>query len=288
MIASMTAFARAETTGEWGAAVWELRTVNFRYLDISVRLPEDLRALDPGVRESVGARLARGKVDCTLRYHRAGTAAQSLRINTALVNQLVHASNEVESLIGEHKPLQPIDVLRWPGVIEPAPLDVDSASGAVMAALDSALGDIVETRRREGEKILGMLEQRYIEVEQVTRRVREWLPEVQRGARDRLAARLGEIKENLDTDRLEQEMVIFASKTDVAEELDRLDAHCQELRHVLASDKPAGRRLDFLMQEMNREANTLGSKSADNATTRASVDLKVLIEQMREQIQNVE
>lgn len=288
MIASMTAFARAETTGEWGAAVWELRTVNFRYLDISVRLPEDLRALDPGVRESVGARLARGKVDCTLRYRRAGTAADSLRINTALVNQLVHASNEVESLIGEHKPLQPIDVLRWPGVIEPAPLDLDSVGGAAMAALDSALDDLVDTRRREGEKILGMLDQRYLEVEQVTRRVRECLPDIQRTARDRLTARLGEIKENLDADRLEQEMVIFASKTDVAEELDRLDAHCQELRHVLASSKPAGRRLDFLMQEMNREANTLGSKSADNATTRASVDLKVLIEQMREQIQNVE
>ena len=288
MIRSMTAFAREEITESWGTAVWEVRSVNFRYLDVGTRTPEDLRALEPMIRERVSKRLSRGKVDCTLRFQVSASAGGELTINHDLVARLSRAGEEVRSLLGDGSPVRVMDILRWPGVIDAAPQNLDEISTRVLELLDQAIDNLVAMRAREGGKIHTLIEQRCEQVLTITTGLQDVLPTVQQSMRVRLSERLMEVAEQLDSQRLEQEMVLFSNKMDVSEELDRLKAHTDEVRRVLTEKKPVGRRLDFLMQEMNREANTLGSKSVDNQITRASVDLKVLIEQMREQIQNVE
>ena len=288
MIKSMTAFAREETTDTWGTAVWEVRSVNNRYLDVGIRTPEDFRALEPMIRERVTKRLSRGKVDCTLRFQPSANAGGELTINRALVLRLRRAEDDVRSMLGDGSALRVIDVLRWPGVIEAAPQDLDAISARVLELLDEALDDFIAMRGREGDKIQTLIEQRCEQVLEISADLQGILPSIQQSMRVRLSERLMEVSEQLDTQRLEQEMVLFSNKMDVSEELDRLSAHTEEVRRVLQEKKPVGRRLDFLMQELNREANTLGSKSIDQQVTRASVDLKVLIEQMREQIQNVE
>jgi uncharacterized protein (TIGR00255 family) len=288
MIRSMTAFARSERTEDWGTAYWELRSVNNRYLDVSPRLPEEMRAIESAVRERVRGRLSRGKVDCTLRLSLDTESDASLELNLNLARRVADATREIDALLHDPARVSAIDVLRWPGVVQTRSPDIDTLGKAVLELLDEALGGLVTTREREGQHITGLLTQRCDEIQAIVGNVRERLPEVLEACRQRLRDRLAEFAEQLNEERLEQEMAMVAQKTDVAEELDRLDAHVKEVQRVVDKEQPAGRRLDFLMQELNREANTLGSKSIDTETTRASVDLKVLIEQMREQIQNVE
>jgi len=288
----MTAFTRKEGDGEWGRLTLELRSVNHRYLETTLRLPEELRALEPRLRERIGARLGRGKVDCNMRYEGPQLQAGELIVNKEFAQGLAHASREVDSMLYNPGPVSSMEVLKWPGVLHAPETDLETLAAAATASLDEALDDLVAARSREGERLKALIEQRCDAVAEVVSQVRQVLPEIQQRLRDRLLARLGEVQSEAgaepDNGRLEQEMVYLAQRMDVDEELDRLAAHLDEVRRVLDADEPVGRRLDFLMQELNREANTLGSKSADTRTTRASVDLKVLIEQMREQVQNIE
>ena len=288
MIRSMTAFARRELSADWGSAYWELRSVNNRYLDVTPRLPEDVRSIESAVRERVRARLARGKVDCTLRLSLETTSEAGIELDLELARRVSEATREIDAILHDPARVNAVDVLRWPGVVKTRTPDVDTIGQAVLGLLDEALAELVATREREGGQIGAMLTQRCEDIIAIVAKVRERLPEILDAWRQRLRERLAETMEQVNEERLEQEIVLLAQKTDVAEELDRLEAHVKEVRRVLGRKEPAGRRLDFLMQELNREANTLGSKSVDTETTRASVDLKVLIEQMREQIQNVE
>ncbi len=289
MIRSMTAFARSQSEQDGADLTWELRSVNHRYLEVFVRLPEELRGLEPTVRERVAARLGRGKLECVLRC-RWGTAAgaASLELDHDRLKAVLEACREIETRSAEATSPGVMDLLRWPGVVrEPEP-DTGAAQQQALALLNQALDDLVATRQREGAQIKALLEARLEGIAAQSARARERLPEVRRRARERLQARLEELQAKVDQDRLEQELVMLLQKLDVDEELDRLDGHVNEVRRVLERDEPVGRRLDFLMQEFNREANTLGSKSPDSETTAAAVELKVLIEQMREQVQNVE
>ena len=287
MIHSMTAFARREAETPWGTLTWELRSVNHRYLDLGMRLPEELRALEPRVRELMQARLKRGKVDAGLWFTRA--AATDAALDAGQVRRLQELAASAQREAGAAlAPLRAIDVLRWPGVMQSAAIDVESLGGEALALLARALDELVDTRAREGARLQELLLARLAAMEKIVAGVRTVLPEMAKLYRERLETRLQEVKEQLDPARMEQEIVLFANRTDVAEELDRLNAHLAECRRVLAAGEQAGRRLDFLMQELNREANTLASKSADLRQTNASVELKVLIDQMREQIQNIE
>lgn len=289
MAHSMTAFAGAEREILGWQFSWELRSVNHRYLDIALRLPDAFRFLEPEVRSLVGASLKRGRVDCTLSWKKAEQGAATVRVNRALVTQLLAAAREVEELNGA--PLasfDAIDLLKWPGALhEPEPDREALASGA-LALLGEALARMVEGRATEGRLLAGLIEERCLKMKEHAAGARARLPEVLQAVRQKVVARLAEISAQPDNDRLEQEMVYLAQKLDVAEELDRLGAHLDEVLRTLRQPEPIGRRLDFLLQELNREANTLGSKSADAETTRASVEMKVLIEQMREQVQNIE
>ena len=285
MVASMTAFARREDTGEWGHAVWEIRTVNHRYLDISIRLPEELRVLEGEVRERISARLKRGKVECNLRFN-SESVAGDFNVNTGLIEKIIQASADLP--VTKPAPINPVDILRWPGVIDKSTPDLEQLGKSLIVLLDQTLEDLLETRRREGEKISEMIETRCDLSLQQVHRIREIIPEIIASTSDRHVARVREIGIELDNGRLEQEISLLSQKLDVAEELDRLETHTLEVKRVLTDTEPVGRRLDFLMQEMNREANTLGSKSAHIDTSNASIELKVLIEQMREQIQNIE
>ena len=285
MVASMTAFARLEDSGEWGHAVWEIRTVNHRYLDISIRLPEELRALETSVREQVSIKLKRGKVECNLRYD-ADSATGDISINAGLAEKIIHAARGLP--IEGSAPINPLDVLRWPGVIDKYSPDLERLSNPVIALLDKALENILHNRHREGEQIEQMITKRCDLSLHQLRQIRDKVPEIIAVMRERHLARVQELGIELDNGRLEQEIALLSQKLDVAEELDRMETHINEVKRILTGTEPIGRRLDFLMQEMNREANTLGSKSAHIDTSNASIELKVLIEQMREQIQNIE
>jgi uncharacterized protein (TIGR00255 family) len=288
MIRSMTAFSRQETSSEVGDLVLELRTVNHRYLDISLRLPEDLRNLEPLLREQIAARLGRGKLECNLRYNSPELNQPELSVDDARVKQIAHACRHIDSFLYSPAPISSLDVLRMPGVVQSQPVDVEQLKSVVTDLLAQALDALVAVREREGQKLAQMIRERCDSMNAIIAEVKQTLPDILQQWREKLINRLNEAKLELDQERLEQEMVYLAQKTDVAEEIDRLGMHVAEVKRVLEADKPVGRRLDFLMQELNREANTLGSKSIHADTTRASVDLKVLIEQMREQIQNIE
>jgi len=288
MLRSMTAYARAARDADWGQAAWELRGVNNRYLDLGFRLPEELRALETRLRERIGRRIKRGKLECGLRLTLSGQEGARLSVDEALARQLAGAAGRLAEAAPGAAPLSMGDLLRWPGVIRTAPPDPALLESVVLELLDEALDDLVASREREGARIAELVRARCTEIESIVAAVRSRQPELVARARERLRERLAEALERLDAERVEQEVVLFATKLDVSEEMDRLDAHVTEVRRVLEQREPVGRRLDFLMQELNREANTLGSKSTDADTTRASVDLKVLIEQIREQIQNVE
>lgn len=288
MIRSMTAFARRETHTELGVLVWELRSVNFRYFDVTPRLPEELRALEAALREHVSTRVRRGKVECTLRYDAALASEAELQIDFNLAEQVAKASRAIDRLLFNPAPVSSLEVLCWPGVVQSTAPDLAALSRAAIGLLDAALDDLVEARQREGSKMAHLITQRCDELEGIVSGVRQRLPTIVQAMRDRVMQRLSELPTEFDSARLEQEMVFFAQKIDISEELDRLDAHVSEVRRLLTQTRPIGRQLDFLMQEMNREANTLGSKSVDAQTTRASVNIKVLVEQMREQVQNIE
>jgi len=288
MIRSMTAFARSERVSEWGTITWELRSVNHRYLEPFIRMPESFRLLEPEVRERLTRYLSRGKTECNLKFQAAGEALTAISLNRPLAQKLLDVAAELQTVLGDEQALRLGDVLRWPGVVNDAEPDLEPLQGQILDALEQALSELVATRVREGERIAVMIRQRCEQMGEHVQIVRQRRPEVLARQREKLQARLSEFNVPADTDRIEQELVIAAQKLDVAEELDRLDAHLQEITQVLKRKEPVGRRLDFLMQELNREANTLSSKSADTETTRSAVDLKVLIEQMREQIQNIE
>jgi uncharacterized protein (TIGR00255 family) len=288
MIRSMTAFSRVSAENAGTELVWELRSVNHRYLEAFVRLPEELRVMEPLARERVTARLGRGKVECVLRCRWAPQLATALELDQERLRAVLDACREVETRSAEATSPGVIDLLRWPGVVrEPEP-DTGPIQEQALELLNQALDELVATREREGRQIRELLLARLKGVEEQVRKARGRLPEVQARMRQKLRDRLAELETKVDSDRLEQELVYLAQKMDVDEELDRLDGHVAEARRVLELGEPVGRRLDFLMQEFNREANTLGSKSADGETTAVSVELKVLIEQMREQVQNVE
>jgi uncharacterized protein (TIGR00255 family) len=284
----MTAFAREQQRSELGELVWELRSVNQRFLDINVRLPEELRALETSLRERLGKRLGRGKVDATLRYRSSDSAESSVRVNERLVGQLLGVAEHMAERLPNSPSPSVMDVLRWPGVLETEEQDVDQVQAAAMELLDRAIGTLVTTREREGARLHDLLEQRCQAMREQVALARERMPVVIASVKDRLRARLSELSEELDEGRVEQEMVLLTHKMDVDEEMDRLSTHLDEVQRVLKKGGAVGRRLDFLMQELNREANTLGSKSADSQTTAISVEMKVLIEQMREQVQNIE
>lgn len=284
----MTAFARKSSTGEDGELTWELRSVNHRYLESFVRLPEDLRVLEPVVRERVASRLGRGKLDCALRYVPAPGAGGSLRVNRRYLEQLMGAGSEVAELVGQPAVPSPYELLRWPGVLEEPHPDLNPIKERAIALLDDALGSLIATREREGSRLAALIRERCDKLAASVSQARERMPLVTAEVRARILERLQEVQAELDPSRLEQELALLAQRLDVDEEMDRMGAHIQEVRSVLESKGPVGRRLDFLMQELNREANTLGSKSSDLQVTRAAMEMKVLIEQMREQAQNIE
>ena len=289
MIRSMTGFARRERQGPWGTLICELRSVNHRYLELSLRLPDDLRGLESDARQLLSGSLRRGKVDAGL-YLRGGTAAVvAPEINRPLLEQLLAGAAGVRALAGAAAgPLDPLELLRWPGVIREAERDVESIAAAAMELLHETATDLNDAREREGARLRDMLVQRCEALRDSVATVRARLPEVAARIRARVVERVAQLGTTVDPERLEQEIALIAYKMDVEEELDRLGSHITETLQVLESKEPTGRRLDFLMQEFNREANTLSSKSQDTETTRAAVDMKVLIEQMREQVQNVE
>jgi uncharacterized protein (TIGR00255 family) len=289
MIRSMTGFARRERQGPWGTLACELRSVNHRYLELSLKLPEELRGAETEIRQVLGASLRRGKVDAAVYLRGTPATVASLELNQPLIEQLVARAAEVASIAGTAAgAVNPFEVLRWPGVIRETERDVTPIVAAATELLRDTAVELNESRAREGARIRDMLIQRCEALRELVATVRARLPEVIGRIRARVAERVVQLGTQVDAERLEQEIVLLAHRMDVEEELDRLGSHVTEALLVLDSQEPAGRRLDFLMQEFNREANTLSSKSQDAETTRAAVDMKVLIEQMREQVQNVE
>jgi uncharacterized protein (TIGR00255 family) len=290
MIVSMTGFARAEAQLPSGALVCELRSVNHRYLEASLRLPEELRQLDPELRTKLQKDLRRGKVDCTFTYRVLNQSAQALEIDHVLVDRLGGVLGELARQAGATAATQLnlVDLLRYPGVLREAAADPESLLAAGRELFAKALADLKGMRASEGARLKELVVTRCNQLSDLVAQVRTRLPEVQAAIRIRFDERLAELKAGVDNDRIEQEVALLVQRMDVAEEMDRLDGHIEETRKIVASPEAAGRRLDFLMQEFNREANTLSSKSQDLATTRLAVDMKVLIEQMREQVQNIE
>jgi len=284
----MTAFARCEGETPWGVLTWELRTVNHRYLEMSPRLPEDFRVLESQVRDRISAALQRGKVECQLRFQSLTQQSADFALNKELIARLVTATAEVDRMLDQPAAVNALEILRWPGVIQSPQPDHEQMAAVALRILDEALAELQATRAREGAKLKDLILQRCEGVAAQAAVASQRLPDVRARLREKLLARLAEVKAEMDPMRVEQEMVLLSQRLDVEEELDRLAAHLTEVRRVLDQAGPAGRRLDFLMQELHREANTLGSKSGDVETTRASMEMKVLIEQMREQVQNIE
>lgn len=287
MPSSMTAFARHSIECHWGTATWEIRSVNHRYLETGFRMPETVRDLEVTLRELTRKHLQRGKVDCTLQLNIAKQSGE-VAINQPLAEQYIAASEQLARLMADPAKISPLDILRWPGVLSEPEIDREELKNTLLRLFEETLDQLVEGRRREGEKLGELVEKRLDGIAVQLATVRSRLPELLAAQRQKLVDRLQEVSTGLDQNRLEQELVLIAQRADVDEELDRLDTHLGEIRRVLQRQEPIGRRLDFLMQELNREANTLSSKSIVTDTTNAAVELKVLIEQMREQIQNIE
>lgn len=285
---SMTSFARREVQHPWGTLSCEIRSVNHRYLEASVRLPETLRAIEPNIREALRKQLSRGKVETNIYLRTENSDQTDLALNQALADKIVKLAEELQQQLHDPAKLNPLDILRWPGVLTTAEVDSDTLQAAAMDILHSTLEQLLESRDREGSELKQFIEQRLEGVAKHVSFVHARLPEILESHRQKLREKLESLKVEVDEERFSQEAVYVAQKADVAEELDRLEAHINEVRHTLQQKGPIGRRLDFLMQELNREANTLSSKSMASDTTQSAVDLKVLIEQMREQVQNIE
>ena len=288
MISSMTAFVQHESQSEQSRLVWEIRSVNHRYLEISMRLPEELRSAEMMFRETIKASLSRGRIDAVLRYQSAESSANSPELNLDTINQLMAWSRTVQSTVPVAGELSIADILKWPGVLTSEQIDEDQLSVTAKAALADALSALVSQRQREGRQLAVVINAKLAAARDIVIGVQVRGPELEQYARQRLNERVSEFAEQLEPGRFEQELVLLLAKSDIAEEIDRLQLHLAEVANILNGSGPVGRRLDFLMQELNREANTLGSKSNHPETTTAAVDLKVLIEQMREQIQNIE
>ena len=287
MVHSMTAFARVEGAGANGTLSWELRSVNHRYLEPHLRLPDAFRDLEGAVREGLRQGLSRGKVECTLRFSEE-SAGKSLQVDSSRASQLIAAAEQVAALIQQPAPLNPLEVLAWPGVLVADAVDPQALNAAALKLFEQALSELKNGRAREGAELAKLLSERLDSIQDEVAALRVLVPEMLANQRQKIETRFAELQADLDPQRLEQELVLLAQKSDVAEELDRLSTHVGEVRRVLKAGGAAGRRLDFLMQELNREANTLGSKAFDPRSTQAAVNLKVLIEQMREQVQNIE
>jgi uncharacterized protein (TIGR00255 family) len=288
MIASMTGFARHERTGPFGTLVCEIRSVNHRFLDATLRLPDNCRALEPELRQALARELRRGKVDCTLQQRAPQADAVALDIDQAALDRLLARLHQLNKALGQTAPVDPIELLRWPGVLREAENNTEQLQEAVRELFARTLADLAGARAREGARLAALIETRCASLAEMVTALRTRLPEAQARIGQRFTERVQELKAQVDPDRIEQEIALLLQRFDVAEELDRLTGHIEETRRTLAGTEPAGRRLDFLMQEFNREANTLSSKSQDLETTRTAVEMKVLIEQMREQVQNIE
>jgi len=284
----MTGFSRQSADTAVGTLTWELRAVNHRYLDVQFRLPEALRPQEQDFKQQVSGVLGRGKIECALHLRRTIDQSVEMQLNADLVALIGTRVTEISKALPETAAPSAIEILRWPGVIAESEIDAEPLAKEAGKLLDQALQGMVAMRASEGERIAEMLASRCKDIAALSASVRKRMPEVLAGAHAKQRERIDRLDVEADPARLEVELALIAQKLDVDEELDRLDSHLVEIHQVLASNEPVGRRLDFLMQELNREANTLGSKSADSATTKAAVELKVLIEQMREQIQNIE
>lgn len=289
MIHSMTGFASAEQQYDFGRLAWEIRSVNHRYFEFGFRVPEEFRVLEPEIRRILGIHLSRGKVDATLRYTPAAAISSSnLTLNQELAGKLLSLQQDLQDLSGVEQQPDLQSLLRWPGLVEEQAPDSQPLHEAALVLLSKAAKGLRAARGREGEQMSAAIRERLAGIEQWVARIREWLPEIREILRQKLLSRIEDLQQPLEPGRLEQEIAFLVQKMDVDEELDRLAAHVKETLLVLERDDPVGRRLDFLMQEFNRESNTLSSKSVDQRTTQAAVELKVLIEQMREQVQNIE
>ena len=289
MIHSMTGFASAEQQYNFGRLAWEIRSVNHRYFEFVFRVPEEFRVLEPEIRRILGVHLSRGKVDATLRYTPATAISSSnLNLNRKLAGKLLTLQQELQELSGVEQEPDLQSLLRWPGLVEEQAPDPQPLHEAALELLSKAAKDLQAARGREGEQMSAAIRKRLTGIERWVAQIREWLPEIRAALRQKLLSRVENLQQPLEPGRLEQEIAFLVQKMDVDEELDRLAAHVKETLLVLDRSDPVGRRLDFLMQEFNRESNPLSSKSTDQRTTQAAVELKVLIEQMREQVQNIE
>ena len=288
MMLSMTAFARQQLEQDWGSLTWEIRSVNHRYLETSVRVPETFRRLEIVIRETVRKRLSRGKVECQLRYQSVENSTTEINLNQNLVFKLLNANKEIEEMTGSSGSLSNMEILRWPGVVSDQQMDTASIDKQAIRLFSLALDDLISSREREGEELKGFVQKRLDAIREIVISIRAKMPEILTVQKQNLLDKIEDLKAELDSARVEQEIVLLTQKADVDEELDRLDSHLNEVQRVIDTKGQKGRRLDFLMQELNREANTLSSKSIVVDTTRSAVELKVQIEQMREQIQNIE
>lgn len=289
MARSMTAYASCEAEGNWGSARWEIRSTNHRYLEPSFKLPESLKMLEFPCREEIKKILGRGKVECSLYFDPPTQENIQFRLNTGLIGSLINAGEEIARKI--EKPastLSPWDILRWPGVLNIQNEDVKNIEAPVMALFDNTLKELMLARVREGHQLKALILEFLVKMQHSVQFIVERLPVVTKEYREKLIERLTQIQQSYDQNRLEQEMVYVLQRMDVSEEIGRLQAHMSEVRNIIESDGVMGRRLDFLLQELNREANTLSSKSLDNPITKAAVEIKVLIEMIREQVQNLE
>lgn len=287
MTHSMTAFARQECNGTYGTLTWEIRSVNHRYLEPHLRLPESLRGLEGQLRERLRKGLSRGKLECTLRLAEAGREADT-GLDLERARQVIEAAEQLADMIQQPAPLDPLEVLQFPGVLSSPEPDIEQLHADALQLFDQTLAQLKDNRAREGAELARLITERLDGIEQETTNLAQAIPDMLEQQRQKILTRCQEVALEIDPQRLEQELVLLAQRSDVAEELDRLLTHVREVRRVLQDREAVGRRLDFLMQELNREANTLGSKAIDTRTTQASVNIKVLIEQMREQIQNIE
>ena len=288
MIRSMTAFGSSEYTSESFAIRWEIRSVNHRYLDINLRLPDNLRALEPDIRSAISKKFKRGKLDCVLTSHRQISDDEAVGVNLSQIKLLLAATEQVESIMTAPLGYSALEIMKWPGVKVEPDVDTEQLSRETLSVLQMALVALLEAREREGAQLAVLIGERCALLREQVANIRAQLPQLADNVRSKLKSRLEELHTTVEPVRFEQEVVMLLYKMDIDEEVDRLATHIDELLRVIKQNEPIGRRLDFLLQEMNREANTLGSKSTEITTTQAAVEMKVLIEQMREQVQNIE
>ncbi len=287
MTHSMTGFARNQETFTWAQLTWEIRSINHRYLEPHFRLPETLRLLEPNLREILRHKIARGKIEVSLQVQKT-TTQQAINIDENLAKEVIQAAETINHQLSKSATINPMQILQWPGVIQESEIDPEQAKVNALSSFSTAVDDLIQQRAREGKELKSHITNRLDQVNALVEKTRLVLPELKQNQRNKLLEKLSVLEVEVDQDRLEQELVYLAQKSDVDEELDRLETHANEVQNCLNQKKPVGRRLDFLMQELNREANTLSSKATVSDTTQTAVELKVLIEQMREQVQNIE